>query len=120
MLSSFALTLGSSGFFFLYGAVLIAALVTTGLTIHNYRTHLQVAEERLRILGSLDELNRWCSRDFPVVGEVTVWLRMQINQEDDGINVSNFRGELRQKYLSRPDRVFMWRFTCPLELADVN
>ena len=104
MLSSFALTLGSSGFFFLCSAVLIAALVTTGLTIHNYRTHLQAAEERLRILGSLDELNRWCSRDFPIVEEITFWLRMQINQEDDAINVSTFREELRQKYLSQTDR----------------
>src|SRR5262245_51481779 len=104
MISSLALTLGSSGFFFLCGAVLIAALITTKFTIHTYRAHLQVAAERLRILSSLDELDRWCSRDFPIVEEVTLWLRMQINQEDDAINVSTFREELRQRYLTRREQ----------------
>jgi hypothetical protein len=99
MISSLALTLASLGFFFLCGAVFIAVLITTWVTIHNYRTHTQLAEERLRILASLSELDRYCSSEFPIVEDLTRWLHMQIAQEEDAIDVRTFRAQLREKYV---------------------
>jgi len=100
MISSLALTLASFAFFFLCGAVFIAALVITRSTIHNDRTHTQLAEERLRILGSLSELDRWCSAEFPMVEDLTRWLHTQITQEEGALDIHTFRERLRQKYLT--------------------
>jgi len=103
MIPSLAVTLVSIGFFLLCGAALLSALGTTWFTMQNYRLHTQLAEERLRILAALNELNRWCSHDFPLVEDLTCWLHAHITQDADALDIHTFTEQLRQKY-PRPEK----------------
>lgn len=55
---------------------------------------------RERLHAELNQLDRWLSYDFPVVEEVSDYLREKLN-ESTSIGISEFRDGLRKKYGAR-------------------
>lgn len=90
-----------AGCVLLFGALTIGALNVFEF-VTNRLESLRYKNIALSFIQELDSVDRWCSYDYPIVEDITKYLRNGIGDGCRG-DVSRFRDELRKKYLTKPE-----------------